>query len=162
MLYPLFSGPLERGCQKIVHFPFCENLGYNYTMLTAASQARAYKFMYRKNITDPNPTVPAPGSILATVMSRMKSSPKCASSVQKLFCSEIMAPCFPEEGPAYYTVCKPICKSIGENCPELLKGYGQLYYGECERMAPGISSHGYCKHTKIPPITDWGDYFNGM
>jgi len=130
----MFSGPLERGCQKVVNFPFCKDLGYNYTIITPQLQARAYKFIYRKNITDPDPETPRPGSILARVMSEMKSSPKCANSVQKLFCSEMVPPCFPDEGPKFYTVCKPICKNIGDDCPELLAGRGEFSFFKCNHI----------------------------
>jgi len=98
-------------------------MGYNYTILTPEMQIMVYRFMYRKNITDPDPETPQPDSHLANlVMSPMKSFPKCANSIKKLYCSEIIPPCFPDEGPKLYTVCKPICKNIGDDCPELLTG----------------------------------------
>ncbi|EDO33570.1 predicted protein [Nematostella vectensis] len=45
------TGPFDRGCQKMVNFPFCENLGYQYTIATPENQVQAYRFFYKKNMT---------------------------------------------------------------------------------------------------------------
>jgi hypothetical protein len=161
-LFYISKGPLEIGCQPLVNFPFCEGLGYTYTIPTAKGQLRTYKFFYRKNITDGDKTKPANNSILQKVIQRMNQTPKCAKSIHKLFCGDILPPCFPPEKKSYYTVCQPVCTSIGEQCPEALSGRGAIYYKTCERMAPGNSSHGFCKHTKLPPIIDWANYLRGQ
>lgn len=136
-------------------------MGYTMTIPTSEGQKKSYRFFYRKNITDGDKTKPANNSILQKVMWRIKQSPKCGRNIHKLFCAEVVPPCFPPEEKAYYTVCQPVCKAIGKQCPEVLEGRGSIYYKTCERMAPGNTSHGFCKHTKLPPIIDWANFFRG-
>ncbi|XP_032229031.2 uncharacterized protein LOC5504811 [Nematostella vectensis] len=153
------TGPFDRGCQKMVNFPFCENLGYQYTIATPENQVQAYRFFYKKNMTDGEPSKPHPSSILQRIMWTMGNNSKCALSIKRLFCGGVMQPCFPHEGTAYYTVCQGICRSIATDCPEILTSRGARYYVNCERYPDDVTAHGFCKHTKWPSPEYWKEFY---
>jgi hypothetical protein len=140
-------------------------MGYPLTIISKDRQKHLYKSYYDKNYTtenDPDISKPAPTSLLNKIMIVMGNHSSCAKSIRKLFCADVIPPCFENEGLAFYTVCRNVCTSIGAQCPKVIES-NLGYFLYCERMAVGNTTlrNGYCKHTSWPPPMKWLDVFQG-
>lgn len=152
------TGPLERGCSPVI-IPICQNVGYTHTIITQKRQKRFYKYWYRKNYTNSAVvSIPRQNSWAQDLMTNKKMS-RCAQNVKKLFCVEHIPPCFPEEGIAYYTACRDLCKNVTIECPEVLRTRMRSYFLYCEKLAFGEAYKGFCKHRSWPPPMKWLDFF---
>ncbi|KAK3747480.1 hypothetical protein QZH41_002158, partial [Actinostola sp. cb2023] len=150
------TGLLEGGCANLT-FPWCQGLNYNHTIAHENVQKNLYKFYYKKNMTG-DPVVDAQydnTTYLHTYDLWMQKFPKCAETIKMMICSGHMPPCFPGEGLAFYTLCSSNCKSILTQCPEIRDSDFYYWLTECEFVAYGNSSHGYCKHTSWPNPHEW-------
>ncbi|XP_032227947.2 uncharacterized protein LOC116611633 [Nematostella vectensis] len=157
-------GPLERGCQRLI-FPFCQDLGYTHSVVTEERQKKLFRIFYGFNYTNPRPgqpqPTPLPRSRIQIFQNILANYSSCQSDLKKIYCAELMPPCFPGEEIGFYTACKDVCRSIVERCPSVFssrKATGFLMY--CERLAEGNSTHkhGYCQHISWPPPLDWANF----
>ena len=110
----VFSGPLDRGCQKLI-FPACKNLGlYSHTLLSKSAQKKVYSLFYNKTYNEHDLEQGFP----KRVEKGLVKYSKCRKNIEKLICGELFPPCFPEEAnPVMKTLCRSVCDDIARDCP---------------------------------------------
>ena len=112
------SGPLDRGCQKLI-FPACKKLGvYEHTLFAESVQKKIYKLFFNRTYDDGDLVSDFPKSVAKD----LSKFPKCQANIKKLFCGELFPPCFPDEGsPGLKTLCRSICNDIARDCPTFFR-----------------------------------------
>ncbi|XP_032227950.2 uncharacterized protein LOC116611635 [Nematostella vectensis] len=153
------TGKLESGCTKMI-FPFCKGVGFTYTAITTSYQLMIYQFYYGKKFTNTSTdSIIPPNSYIGRIQQLGEDFPKCADRLRRFFCGDQFPPCFPEEGPRFYTICQQYCHQLGLECPGLYNTFIGRYVSACEILAFGNTSHGFCKHTTWPTPMKWLKWF---
>ncbi|XP_032234287.2 uncharacterized protein LOC116616314 [Nematostella vectensis] len=155
------TGLLEGDCAPLI-FPVCDDVGYKHSAISIATQSKVYQMYYGKAFTNTSADRSAsPGSYMGKLLQFIDTHPKCSYNLKQLFCADHFPPCFPEEGFALYTLCRPLCKQLAVHCPDLLQTPSYIrVISECDiRTVDGNSSSGFCKQTKWPPPVRWLQWF---
>ena len=150
MFSPFSDFPSLGKCHKRL-IPLCGDQGYDHTILSSESQAKILKIFFNKTMNSPSLNS-SDYSLPSFYEKQIEKYPKCANEVRKMFCANVLPPCFPSKSKQKYGLCKSVCRTVAKECPDLFRSHREdLEY--CAEFPDGETINGFCAHTSWPKST---------